>query len=29
MSGAVSPATGHAYGLARVTRVWRRSRTTV
>jgi putative transposase len=29
MSGAVSPATGHAYGLARVTRVWRRSRATV
>jgi putative transposase len=29
MSGAVSPATGHAYGLARVARVWRRSRATV
>jgi transposase InsO family protein len=29
MSGAVSPATGHVYGLARVTRVWRRSRATV
>src|SRR5215211_4512642 len=29
MSQALSPATGHAYGLARVTRVWRRSRATV
>jgi len=29
MSGAVSPATDRAYGLARVTRVWRLSRATV
>ncbi len=29
MSGAVSPATGRTYGLARVTRVWRLSRATV
>jgi putative transposase len=29
MSGAVSPATGRAYGLARVARVWRLSRATV
>ena len=29
MSGAVSPATGRAYGLARVTRIWRLSRATV
>src|SRR4051794_38519925 len=29
VSGAVSPATGRAYGLARVTRIWRLSRATV
>jgi putative transposase len=29
MSQALSPVTGRAYGLARVTRVWRRSRATV
>ena len=29
MSGAVSPTTGRAYGLARVARVWRLSRATV
>ena len=29
MSQAVSPATGRAYGLARVTRVWHLSRATV
>ena len=29
MSRAVSPATGRAYGLVRVVRVWRLSRTTV
>ena len=29
MSGALSPATGRTYGLARVTRVWRLSRATV
>ncbi|MFC7478083.1 IS3 family transposase, partial [Dankookia sp. GCM10030260] len=29
MSRAISPATSHAYGLARVARVWRLSRATV
>ena len=29
MSQTVSPATGRIYGLARVARVWRRSRATV
>jgi hypothetical protein len=29
MSRAISPATSHAYGLARVTRVWHLSRATV
>jgi putative transposase len=29
MSQTVSPATGRVYGLARVARVWRRSRATV
>jgi putative transposase len=29
MSQAISPATGRAYGLARVARVWRMSRATV
>jgi putative transposase len=29
VSQAISPGTGHAYGLARVARVWRRSRATV
>ena len=29
MSQTISPTTGRAYGLARVTRVWRRSRATV